>query len=125
MTKADIRVLLLSIREEATTLREEHLSFARYCDLAAEQIGLHNVFEQPRFEEDVLDSYDALFIGGASEASVLEPERYPFVEDCQRLIRHCVETDFPVFASCFGFQLAVLALGGEIVRDRVRVSKSA
>ena len=52
-----------------------------------------------------------------SEASVLEPDNYPFVENCIALLRHCIDCNLPVFASCFGFQLAVLALGGTVFRD--------
>ena len=60
-------------------------------------------------EAQVAPGYDALLVGGASEASVLEPENYPSVPHCINLLRHCIDVDFPVFASCFGFQLAVLA----------------
>jgi len=76
------------------------------------------VFDQPHFGPEILDGYDALIVGGASEASVLEPEHYPFVPASIALMRHCIDHDVPVFASCFGFQLAVLALRGAIVRDQ-------
>ncbi|MBS93294.1 MAG: aminotransferase [Chromatiales bacterium] len=72
----------------------------------------------PHFDGNVLDGYDGLFIGGASEASVMEPGRYPFVQSCIQLIQYCLVNNIPVFASCFGFQLAVLALDGRIVRDQ-------
>jgi GMP synthase (glutamine-hydrolysing) len=49
---------------------------------------------------------------------VLEPDTYPFVAPSIRLLQHCIHIDLPVFASCFGFQLAVLALGGNIIRDK-------
>ena len=58
-----------------------------------------------------------LLIGGASEASVLEPETYDFVPSCCELLRHAREAGQPVFASCFGFQLAVIAFGGRVIRD--------
>ena len=60
-------------------------------------------------------SYDALYVGGASEANVLEPKIYPFVNDCISLIKFAGDTGIPTFASCFGFQLAVLAFGGKIL----------
>jgi GMP synthase (glutamine-hydrolysing) len=113
-----LRVLLLSIRDETTTREEEHRSFALYSGLALEQIDVLNVFTTPDFVPQVVLDYDALFIGGASEASVLEPDTYPFVGACQRLIKFCIARSIPVFASCFGFQLAVLALNGEIIRDK-------
>jgi GMP synthase (glutamine-hydrolysing) len=117
-TRNQIRVLLLSIRDEQTTRDEEHLSFAYYSGLDPQQIDVLNVFTSPLADPEIVLDYSALYIGGASEASVLEPEVYPFVEDCQQLIKFCIEQSVPVFASCFGFQLAVLALEGEIVRDK-------
>ena len=80
---------------------------------------MHNVFDNPHFSVNILNGFDALFIGGASEASVLEPENYSFLDDSFQLIRDCIELEIPVFASCFGFQLAILALGGKIVRNKV------
>ncbi len=96
---------------------EEYASFVAHSGLASEQIDVLNVFDTQDFEPDVITGYDSLFVGGASEASVLEPEEFPFVAPGIRLLQHCVDQNTPVFASCFGFQLAVLALGGSIVRD--------
>ena len=55
------------------------------------------------------------YVGGASEANVLEPDKYPFVKNCIELLRYAAEISKPTFASCFGFQLAVLAFGGVIL----------
>jgi GMP synthase (glutamine-hydrolysing) len=112
-----MKLLLLQIRHEASVRREEYESFLRYCRLAPEELDILNVFDTPVFGPDALEGYDALLVGGASEASVLEPDNYPAVPYCIELLRHSIDVDFPVFASCFGFQLAVLALGGEIIRD--------
>lgn len=117
MTKADLKILLLQIRDQPRVREEELASFVAYSGLNADQIDVLNVFDRPAFNTDVIDGYDALFVGGASEASVLEPEEYPFVAPSIQLLQHCVELELPVFASCFGFQLAILALGGRIVRD--------
>ena len=117
MNRKPLRTLLLQIRDDERVRREEHTSFARYSGLSLDQIDIHNVFEKPEFPKDIVDGYDALFVGGASEASVLEPERYRFVKDSIELLLYCIKQDIPVFASCFGFQLAVLALGGEITHD--------
>lgn len=54
---------------------------------------------------------------GSSKASVLEPEIYSFLQPSQDLLLYCLKKHIPVFASCFGFQLAVMALGGRIVRQ--------
>jgi GMP synthase (glutamine-hydrolysing) len=115
--RGDLRVLLLQIRDDHRVRMEEHESFCDYSGLSASQIDVLNVFDRPSFPPEVADRYDALFIGGASEASVLEPERYPFVHASLALTRHWARNGRPVFASCFGFQLAVVALGGRLVRD--------
>ncbi|ANG65386.1 aminotransferase [Marinobacterium aestuarii] len=112
--RSDLRLLLMQIRTEAKVCDEEHRSFASYSGLAPEQIDILNVFQTPTFSPGAAAGYDALLVGGASEANVLEPARYPFVHQCEKLLRHVVTTSLPTFASCFGFQLAVLALGGRI-----------
>ena len=117
MPASDRKLLLLQIRRDPRVREEELDSFVRYCRVRADQVDVLNVFDTPEFGPDALQGYDALLVGGASEASVLEPETYPAVTFCIELLRHCIDVDFPVFASCFGFQLAVLALGGTIIRD--------
>ena len=112
-----LRILLLQIRETDQVKKEELASFAAYSGLPESQFSVLNVFDTPQFTGDVMRGHDCLFVGGASEASVMEPEKYPFVESSVALLQYCLSLDIPVFASCFGFQLAILALGGRIVRD--------
>ena len=114
-SREQLKILLLQIRDGEQVRQEEYLSFAEYCGVAPHQLDILNVFDTPEFPVTAADEYDALLVGGASEANVLKPDQFPFVLQCQNLIRYCAETAKPVFASCFGFQLAVLALGGEIL----------
>lgn len=114
-TRQALKLLLLQIREGQTVRDEELNSFAQYCELDVAQIDVLNVFDGPDFPVTIVDQYDALLVGGASEANVLKPEQYPFVVQAQALLRYCVAQSKPVFASCFGFQLAVLALGGKVL----------
>lgn len=116
-SRRSLRLLLLQIRDEAQVRREEHASFAAYAGVESSQIEVLNVFDHPAFPASAADGYDGLLVGGASEASVLEPERYAFLEPAKALLLACAQARLPVFASCFGFQLATLAFGGEIVRD--------
>ncbi len=115
MQRKDIKILLLQIRDDQKVRREELESFAKYSQLKIEQIDVLNVFDTPHFQSEVLNGYDALYVGGASEANVLEPEKYPFVNDCIELIKCAAEIGLPTFASCFGFQLAILAFGGKVL----------
>lgn len=114
-TRDQLRILLLQIRDDQRVREEELNSFAAYSGLAVEQIDILNVFDQPKFGAEVLAGYDALYVGGASEASVLEPDTYPFIRPSQDLLLAAIAQSLPTFASCFGFQLAVCALGGQIV----------
>jgi len=115
MQRKDIKILLLQIRDDHKVRREELESFAKYSELEVKQIDVLNVFDTPHFKSDVLNGYDALYVGGASEANVLEPKKYVFINDCIELIRFAGEIGLPTFASCFGFQLAILAFGGEVL----------
>lgn len=112
-----LKLLLIQIREAEKVRREEHESFAKYCDLNKDQIKILNVFDKPDFSLNSAQGFDAILVGGASDASVLEPNKYTFVPRSQELLYNCASEGIPVFASCFGFQLAVLALGGAVIHD--------
>lgn len=114
MQRKDLNILLLQIREDQKVRQEELESFAKYSELDIPQFEVLNVFDNPSFGAEVLDDCDALFVGGASEANVLKPQEFPFVNDAIKLIYAAKERSLPTFASCFGFQLAILAFGGEI-----------
>lgn len=115
--RSELKILLIQIREDKNVIEEEITSFADYAKVQLSQITPLNVFDHQYFTPDVLEDYDILFVGGASEASVLEPQNYPFVESIKNVLKYAAEVNFPTFASCFGFQAAVLAFGGEIIKD--------
>lgn len=112
--RSQLKILLLQIRDDQAVRKEEHQSFARFSELSLNQIEILNVFDTPSFSFSIADKYDAVYVGGASEASVLEPEKYPFVPQLISFLEYLIEIKKPVFASCFGFQLGVLALDGTI-----------
>jgi GMP synthase (glutamine-hydrolysing) len=117
--RGNIKALLIQIREDDRVKKEELESFAKYAQLDIQQFETHNVFEKPIFDKSILSGFDLLFVGGASEASVSDPNKYPFVESIKNLMIDAVNLELPTFASCFGFQAAVLAFGGEILKDTV------
>lgn len=117
MDKKHIKLVLVQIREDENVKKEELASFAKYAQIDIEQFEVIDVFQTPNFNTN-MGAFDAVFIGGASRASVLEKDKYPFVDNIQIMMLDCLKKDIPVFASCFGFQVAVLALGGEIVTDK-------
>ena len=114
--KADsLQILYLQIREDEITRHEELNEFVRYSGLKAEQFTILNVFDTPHFDLDWLKGQHSVFVGGSSDASVLKGDM--FVEEAKSLLLHCLEVNIPVFASCFGFQVAVEALGGNVILD--------
>jgi len=116
--RSHLKILLMQIRDDALTRQEELEEFLRFGGLEAGQIDLLDVFATPEFAPTCIDRYDALFVGGSSDASVTQPDRYPFVEPAKQLLTYCLEQKLPVFASCFGFQVAVEALGGRVAVDQ-------
>ena len=113
----DLKVLLLQIREDKETMLEEFYEFIQYSGLKEEQLDVLNTYQTPFFSSDILQQYDALFVGGSSDASVLKPQEFIFVDHCKQLLKEAYERNMPVFASCFGFQIAVEALGGKVIVD--------
>ncbi len=119
MERQNLKILLMQIRDDEVTQQEELNAFIRFAKLDESQFDILNVFKTPNFDESIFSTqYHALFIGGSSDASVLKPEKYPFVASCRRLISYCYQQSIPVFASCFGFQIAVMELGGQVSLDR-------
>ena len=91
-SRSDLRILLLQIRDLERVRTEELQSFANQAQLDTSQIEVLNVFDTPRFPASAADGYDALWVGGASEASVLEPETYEFVPGCCELLAQRART---------------------------------
>jgi len=116
--RSQLKVLLLQIRDDTETRLEELDEFARFSRLQPEQLDVLDVFATPEFEPGCIDAYDALFVGGSSDATVTRPDQYPFVEPTKQLLVYCLQQAIPVFASCFGFQAAVEALGGRVMVDK-------
>lgn len=115
--ESNAKILLMQIREDKETQKEELDEFVRFSGIPKENFTVLDVYSTPDFNADMPKDFDAVFIGGSSDATVTKPEKYTFVEPGKKLIQYCVENSVPVFASCFGFQLAAEALGGKVIVD--------
>lgn len=115
----------MQIRLDKETLKEEREAFAEYAGVDVNQIDTLNIFTTPNFDPSILDGYDAFFVGGSSdEGDALVIENKPeFACNSMRILKTAYEKKMPVFASCYGFQAAVVALGGELVHDVSRAEK--
>jgi len=65
---------------------------------------------------DQIREHDALMVGG-SGAYYVTKGNLPGFHEVMAVLRQVVEVGHPTFASCFGFQLLVEAMGGRVVYD--------
>ncbi|MEZ4316526.1 MAG: type 1 glutamine amidotransferase [Myxococcota bacterium] len=95
--------------------REEHASFAAQLGVPVDDIVTHDLLSDPTSLASVTEGVDAVLVGGSGKFSVLddEPWMQPFVD----VLGALADAQFPTFASCFGFQGMVLALGGTVEHD--------
>lgn len=111
-----MKILLLQARHgHDPALSEERQSFADKAGLAESDIVPHDLLGGTPKLGTVL-KYDALMIGGSGEYYVSK-ENLPGHKRVLELLSDIVAAGHPTFASCFGFQLLVTALGGRIRYD--------
>lgn len=108
-------VLLQARHHDDPMLARERRSFAAHLDVPEERVAALNLLDGPVGPAD-LGRGDALLIGGSGDYYVSK-DHLPHAEAVFDLLREVAARGFPTFASCFGFQLMVRALGGEIVHD--------
>ena len=112
----DICILLLQARNlDDPAKAEERASFAQKAGIPLSCFIPHDLLNGPPTLDQVRQ-YDALMIGGSGDYNVSD-RSLPYIEKTFALLRDVVAAGHPTFASCFGFQMLVEALGGEIVRD--------
>ncbi len=106
-------ILLLQAREpNDPVIPEEVAIFARNARVPVEQVTPHNLLlGAPTMSQ--VRHYDAVMIGGSGEYFVSRGN-LPHMDATLELLAEIVDAGHPMFASCFGFQLIVCALGGTI-----------
>lgn len=111
-----LSILLLQARQPDDAAKgEERASFAEMTGLEIDQIvPLDLLTETPSLER--IREHDALMVGG-SGAYYVTKRNLPGYQEVLAVLRQVVEVGHPTFASCFGFQLMVEALGGRVVHD--------
>lgn len=110
------KALLLQFRASAQMQDQEHQIFAHQAGVSPVQIDCYNAFVRPKVPKDLARGYRAVFVGGSTAGNMLTPEKFPGIEASFAVLDDCLTRDIPVFASCFGFQIAVKFLGGEIMQ---------
>lgn len=111
-----LRILLLQARNQDDPMRHaERRSFAEKTGLDLDQIVPHDLLAGPPELAD-LAAHDALMVGGSGDYYVSN-RTLPHFEAQMEFLAEVVERGHPMFASCFGFQILVAALGGEVTYD--------
>lgn len=111
-----LKILLLQARKGDDPARfDERQSFADRCGLPLENVAVFDLLKATPTLAQV-QQYDALMIGGSGEFYVSK-RNLPGFEAVVDLLGEVTAVSHPTFASCFGFQLLVHALGGEIIHD--------
>jgi len=124
VSKNELKPLYIQIRSDEVTKDEEFAEFVRYSGIPIENFTVVNVFNEPRFDAGRLDDHDLLFVGGTSDDNddvspppiLLEPS-----ESTARVLKGALDANLPTLASCFGFQVAIVHLGGELVYDPAKM----
>lgn len=114
-----LRVLLIQARTADDPMaRHELEAFAARCELELEAFITFNIAIEDR-ENLSLNGLDAVMVGGSGAFSLVEGG-FDWHQDFLSVIHTLLQAQIPTFASCFGFQALVQALGGELATDPAR-----
>ena len=114
---AGMSLLLLQARPASdAVLSEERRSFAEVAGLAIEEVEAWNIVELGAPSREKARRHDALLVGGSGDFLV-SGRNMPHIEETLSFLADVADMGLPMFASCFGFQCLVEALGGRIVYD--------
>jgi GMP synthase (glutamine-hydrolysing) len=110
------KILLLQARNaEDPMAAHEHRCFVNQTGLPIGNVVVHDLCGGPPSLAGVR-GYDALMVGGSGDYYVSDGN-LPHFESFLDLLQEVVAARHPTFASCFGYQSLVAALGGEVFKD--------
>ncbi|NPA06218.1 MAG: type 1 glutamine amidotransferase [Chloroflexi bacterium] len=110
------RFLLLQARNPDDPVREsERRDFLWATGLPDEAIEAYDLLQGPP-PRSLWQRYDGLFVGGSGEYNVSDGS-CPHLDATLDFLNDLIAAGKPMFASCFGFQLLAVALGGRVERD--------
>jgi len=111
-----IKFKLLQARVENDPVRErERNSFAAGLDVSPDQIETVDMLLGSANYESVTEGVHAVLVGGSGDFSVTKD--LPWLPNFFKTLGDLAHNGFPTFASCFGFQGMVTALGGRVETD--------
>jgi GMP synthase (glutamine-hydrolysing) len=115
-TSTTLDILLLQARTpDDPILEHEYECFLERAGRPPEAFWAVNMATDP-FGPELLADVDVVTVGGAGDYSLVEDDADWF-EALFATMRSVVDRGVPMFASCFGLQAMVRALGGALARD--------
>lgn len=113
------RFLLLQARKPQDPVREEERqAFVAAAGLPDDAVVTYDLLQGPP-PRALWQGYDGVFIGGSGEYN-LSDGSCPQPQATLDFLLTLVHSGKPMFASCFGFQMLAVALGGTVERDVAR-----
>ena len=111
-----LRLFLLQARYANDPMREHELRcFADRCGVTRERIEPWDLLQGPPSKRR-LQECDTLLIGGSGDFYISKGN-LPHVDAFLEMLQEVTIKEKPCFASCFGYQAFVQAMGGTIVFD--------
>jgi GMP synthase (glutamine-hydrolysing) len=113
-----LRLVLLQVRNELVSLRQEQSCFIERCRVARRQFRFINLVDEPEIRWHHVEDAHAVVIGGAGAFSVTR--EHPFTKPLRDIVQRLIEDARPVFGSCWGHQFLADIGGGTVIEDRER-----
>ena len=115
MSREKLSFLLIQARKLDDPVRSEELdAFTLRAGVPRERIRVADM-TRDTLTMAMTGDVDAVLVGGAGQYSVLDDD--DGIRGGIDFLGELADRGFPTFASCFGFQALVLALGGEVICD--------
>jgi GMP synthase (glutamine-hydrolysing) len=113
-----LRLVLLQVRNELVSLKQEQSCFIERCRVARRQFEFINLVDNPEIRWRDVEHAHAVLIGGAGAFSVTR--EHPFTAPLREVIQRLIDDDRPVFGACWGHQFLADAGGGTVIEDKMR-----
>lgn len=119
-----MRMLLFQIRNpDDAMLAQEKKCFATKLERLNKDnpfvLNTCNIIGNDDGYPEAWTEYDVVLVGGSGDYGCVNNTDPWFLKFCQ-VLRDIVDSDKPMFCSCFGHQALAQALGGNVIKDRSR-----
>ena len=123
MPRTKLKLIVFQIRKYDEIANHEFNVVADTAKLDVHQFTRINVYKGERIDLEKLSDFDGIIIGGSGACSVLE--NHDFNPYLRNIARYAKERNIPFLGLCYGFQIAVQALGGTMIHDKASMETGA